>query len=77
MSFWEPAHDPKSYCCSVALTLVAASPAFAGNCGNTAAGFDEWLASFKKHAVTAGIPAKAASSGLDDIGKDTWVRSTP
>ena len=31
-----------------ALTLVAASPALAGNCGNTAAGFDEWLASFKK-----------------------------
>jgi len=58
---------------ALAVTLASAGPASAASCGNNAAGFDGWLASFKKQAVAAGISPKTVSSALSEVGYDTRV----
>ena len=45
--------------------VVAAAP-----CGNTSAGFETWVADFKKQAASQGISARAISSGLDGVSYD-------
>jgi lytic murein transglycosylase len=39
--------------------MMAAGPAAASQCGNSGAGFDRWLGSFKKEAAAAGIGSRA------------------
>lgn len=42
--------------------VLAAGPAAAASCGNTGAGFDRWLAGFKKEAAAKGIGRRALSA---------------
>lgn len=57
---------------SVAVS-VPFSSAFAASCGNTGAGFDAWLESFKAQAVAQGISQSAVSSALGGISYDRKV----
>ncbi|WP_062014815.1 lytic transglycosylase domain-containing protein [Aureimonas sp. AU4] len=63
-----------------ALRLVAAGvlalmagPALAQSCGNNAAGFAPWLASFKRQAAAQGISQNTIESALGDVTYDSKV----
>lgn len=43
------------------------------SCGNTEAGFDGWLASFRKHAAEQGISPRTVSLSLDGVTYDASV----
>ena len=50
---------------SVTLTLgLAAAPALAASCGNSAAGFDQWKPQMAQEAVSAGISQRTVQSAL-------------
>jgi len=51
--------------------LALAAPASAAQCGNTGAGFDTWLQSFKQQAASRGI--KSAAASLADVSYDPTV----
>jgi len=58
----------------VAMALViGASAASAATCGNTGAGFDRWLAQFKRQAVAQGIPARVVNSALGGVRYSSYV----
>jgi lytic murein transglycosylase len=56
-----------------ALTALFAPPAFAANCGKTAAGFEQWLQSFKQQAAAQGISQPVISQALDGVSYDPAV----
>jgi lytic murein transglycosylase len=58
---------------SFTLTFLTASPVFAAGCGSTAAGFDQWVSSFKQQAVKSGIGQKTVNSALSGVSYDTRV----
>lgn len=55
------------------LALMAASPAMAQSCGNSAAGFDRWLDAFKARAASQGLSQRAISAALDGVTYDPTV----
>ena len=54
------------------MSLSLSLPAFAAQCGKTAAGFSAWLADFRQEAAAAGISGKALAA-LDGLSYDTQV----
>ena len=59
---------------AVALLLAAMpSAAFAAECGDDGAGFDAWLARFKRTAAAQGISAATISSALAGVTYDPTV----
>jgi len=50
-----------------ALCLVWAADASAASCGNTGAGFDAWLAGFRRQAVAQGIPPRVVRAALGNV----------
>ncbi len=56
----------RSILLSVCLALVA-GPALAAKCGSNAAGFNAWLADFRKEAAAAGISGNVISAGLNGV----------
>lgn len=62
----------KSLAIAALFVGIAASPAAAASCGNTAAGFDSWLAGFKREAAAAGI-GNSALSALNGLTYSTQV----
>ena len=55
------------------LALTAGGPAFAAQCGNTGAGFQQWLAGFRKQAVSQGISRRAVAASLANVTYDRQV----
>ncbi len=55
------------------LLALAGQEAMAAKCGNTAAGFSNWLGQFKKEATAAGISSKVVTSALNGVTYDTRV----
>jgi lytic murein transglycosylase len=64
---------PYRIAAALAFTLLAAGHASAASCGSTAAGFDQWLSSFKKEAVASGVSQKTVNSALSGASYDTRV----
>jgi lytic murein transglycosylase len=58
-----------------AATMLCAAPARAAQCGDDGDGFDNWLASFKQEARSAGISASVINSALGDVSYDDSVIS--
>jgi lytic murein transglycosylase len=56
-----------------ALTALFAPPAFAANCGKTAAGFEQWLQSFKQQAAAQGISQPVIAEALGGVSYDPAV----
>ncbi len=52
---------------------LTASEALAARCGNTSAGFSNWLAGFKRQAASAGISQKVIASALSGVTYDKSV----
>ena len=52
---------------------VAAGPAFGAPCGDTAAGFNDWLEEYKQEAVALGIRPDIVSSALAGVTYDPSV----
>jgi lytic murein transglycosylase len=62
----------------VALGIAAAigcGPARAADCGDSADGFDEWLASFKRVAIQNGVSPQVADSTLNGVTYNASVSS--
>lgn len=60
----------------LALTLFAtlfSGPALAASCGNTGAGFNKWLAGFKRQMIKQGFSRATVSSSLDGVRYDRRV----
>ena len=56
------------------MALALAAPAQAArDCGNTGAGFDQWLAKFKQQAVERGIPRRAVERALRGVTYHPYV----
>jgi lytic murein transglycosylase len=55
--------------------MLGAAPARAAQCGETAAGFEEWLAGFKRSAAGAGISRSVIDASLSDVTYDESVIS--
>ncbi|SMC89013.1 lytic transglycosylase domain-containing protein [Rhizobium sp. RU36D] len=55
----------------VASTVFAASDASAAQCGNTGAGFDAWVAQFKKDAVANGVKADVVNRAMSSVSYNT------
>ncbi|SOC00997.1 lytic murein transglycosylase [Stappia indica] len=53
--------------------LTLAGPALAAKCGNNAAGFPAWLASFKREAVASGISSRTVEAALGGMTYNTKV----
>ena len=53
--------------------LTLAGPALAAKCGNNAAGFPAWLASFKREAVAAGISSRTVEAALGGMTYNSRV----
>jgi lytic murein transglycosylase len=58
-----------------AAVMLGAAPARAAECGDSADGFDNWLAAFKQEARSAGISASVIESALADVSYDDSVIS--
>ena len=58
-----------------AVALFFAAPAIAGQCGVNADGFDDWLATFKQEAASAGVSSSVIESALADVAYDDAVIS--
>ena len=59
--------------CLALLFAAAPAGAVAQECGNTAAGFETWLARFKARAAAQGISGSAIASALDGVSYDPTV----
>jgi len=46
---------------------IAASPALAAKCGNTGAGFNKWVAQFKKEMIAAGYSRSNVKNSLSGL----------
>ena len=55
-----------------AATAIGVGPARAADCGESADGFNEWLASFKEVAVRNGVSQQAVDSALNGHSTDRW-----
>ena len=55
------------------LTVASVATAHAASCGNSGAGFDRWLQSFKKQASSAGISKRTISRSLNGVKYDRRV----
>jgi lytic murein transglycosylase len=55
--------------------ILCAAPARAAQCGDTADGFDAWLAGFKRAAAAAGISRSVIDGSLSDVAYDDSVIS--
>jgi lytic murein transglycosylase len=58
-----------------AAALLFATPGLAAECGDSPAGFDDWLASFKQQAESAGIAPSVIDSALGDVAYEDSVIS--
>jgi lytic murein transglycosylase len=58
-----------------AAAIFCAAPAIAAQCGDSADGFDSWLASFKQEAARSGISRSVIESALGDVSYDDNVIS--
>lgn len=56
-----------------AAALLFAAPASAAQCGDTADGFEDWLATFKQEAASAGVSDSVIESALADVAYDDQV----
>jgi len=57
-----------------AFLLAGSAPALAGpDCGESAAGFDQWLPDMKQEAIEAGIAPNVVESALGDVAYDPDV----
>lgn len=54
-----------------ATTVFAASDASAAQCGNTGAGFDAWVAQFKKDAVANGMKPDVVNKAMSSVSYST------
>ena len=71
-----PSRQPCTRTKAATLALLfacASSAAVAQECGNTGAGFDNWLQRFKSRAAAQGISSSAIASGLEGVSYDTAV----
>ncbi|MBA5778815.1 lytic murein transglycosylase [Stappia sp. F7233] len=59
--------------CAVTLMVLWISPTLAASCGNSAKGFESWLAEFKRSAVAQGISPRTVSAALDGVRYDSKV----
>ncbi|MEM1371911.1 MAG: lytic murein transglycosylase, partial [Pseudomonadota bacterium] len=57
----------------VGLIAIPGSPAVAAKCGSTGAGFNAWLADYKRQARAKGIRARTISRTLNDLTYDRRV----
>src|ERR1700733_1496780 len=57
----------------VAVAAIGGGAARASDCGDSAAGFNEWLTSFKEVAVRNGISQQVVDSALNGVAFDTSV----
>ena len=62
-----------SAACALAVSLVAAPPAAAQGCGDDGAGFDAWLARFKRTAAAQGISPSTIESAMAGVSYDPTV----
>ncbi len=53
--------------------MLTATPALAAQCGNSAAGFARWLATFKREAAAMGISQRAIDASLNGVTYDRGV----
>ena len=59
---------------AAAILALFASPALAGpDCGDSAAGFEEWLPDMKQEAVLAGVAPVVVDQVLDSVAYDPDV----
>lgn len=58
---------------AVAFVGLSAGHGLAASCGKSGAGFDGWLADFRKEAVAAGVSQKVVSSALTGVTYDASV----
>ena len=56
-----------------AAILMAGAPAHAASCGNTASGFESWIAAFKQRAAAKGISSGTINRGLAGVSYDSKV----
>jgi lytic murein transglycosylase len=52
---------------------MAGAPAHAASCGNTASGFESWIAAFKQRAAAKGISSGTINRGLAGVSYDSKV----
>ena len=57
----------------VAAATVGVGSARAADCGDSAAGFDEWLTSFKQVAIQNGVSQQVVDSSLNGVVFDSSV----
>ncbi len=57
----------------VAAATIGVASARAADCGDSAAGFDEWLTSFKQVAISNGISQQVVDSALNGVVFDSSV----
>ena len=57
----------------VAAAAIGCGPARAADCGDSAAGFNEWLTSFKQVAVGNGISQQVVDASLNGVAFDPSV----
>jgi lytic murein transglycosylase len=60
---------------AVTTAMLCAAPARAASCGDTADGFDDWLANFKRYAASLGISRSVIDASLSDVVYDDSVIS--
>jgi lytic murein transglycosylase len=60
-------------CVAATLLLACCGSALAANCGNGAAGFDQWLQRFKQNAAAQGISPQVVGEALDGVSYDPAV----
>lgn len=60
---------------AAALALLVSSPAHPAPCGDSAAGFDAWLADFRQEAAAEGISQRTMESTLANVSYDRQVIS--
>jgi lytic murein transglycosylase len=59
--------------CGAAAAMLGAAHAQTATCGDSADGFDDWLADFKQEAETAGVAPSVIESALADVAYDDAV----
>ena len=62
-----------AFALAAGIAVASHAPATAATCGNTGAGFDRWLAGFKRQAVAAGIPRRVVESALGNVRYSSYV----
>jgi len=61
--------------CGAMAAMLCAGPALAAQCGDTADGFEQWLAGFKRDAAMAGISRSVIEASLSEVAYDDSVIS--